>query len=405
MNINKKLNVLHISTCDNKGGAAKVAWTLKQELEKRGHTTSMFVKHKFSTAKNVYQIPNSFSRSFLSVVFASDLDFSPSDKILKTEQYRRANIVHCHNLHGNYFNLTTLQKMAQEKPLIWSLHDMWAITPHCAYALDGQLKNGFYQCPSRKIYPSILWPNEKYLEWRKKKVYENASFEVVVPSHWLEEKVKASILGNHQTSLIYYGVDTKVFKKFPKDETKRKLSLPLDKKIIVFVADGGKDNPWKGWKFVQSIVSHYRRNKDVLFLCIGGNQNSQELYDENIKFIPFIFDKSTLAQYYSVSDVFLLTSLADNFPNTVLEAMSCGVPVVSFDVGGVNEAVIHKRNGYIAKYKDVPDIIRGMNYILNFDADSLKRMSKDSISRVKHEFTVDTMIKRYLQLYTSLLRT
>src|SRR3989344_725317 len=134
MGKNRKLNILQISTYDNKGGAAKVAWMLKQELEKHGHTTSMFVKHKLSTASNVYQIPNNFLQRLLSVAFASDLDFFQSNHILQTEQYRKADIIHCHNLHGYYFNLTTLQKMAQEKTVIWTLHDEWAITPHCDHS-------------------------------------------------------------------------------------------------------------------------------------------------------------------------------------------------------------------------------------------------------------------------------
>lgn len=398
------MNILQISTCDNKGGAARVAWALKQELEKRDHNTSMFVKHKFSSADNVYRVTNSFFQRLLPIVFASDLDFSRSDNILKTEQYRQADIVHCHNLHGNYFNLSTLQKMAQEKPLIWSLHDMWAITPHCAYAFDGQLKNGFYQCPSRNIRPPILWPNEKYLEWKKKNVYKSVSFEVVVPSHWLEQKTKVSVLGNQHISLIYYGVDTTIFKKHPKNETREKLSLPRDRKIIVFVADGGENNPWKGWEYVQNIIYHYRRNKTILFLCIGGDQKNQRLNTKNIQYIPFIFDKSLLAQYYSTSDVFLLTSLADNFPNTVLEAMSCGLPVVSFDVGGVKEAVIHKENGYITKYKDTKDLIRGINYIFRLNKSELENISFNSITRIKKYFSLTRMIKNYINLYQSLFK-
>ena len=404
MGKNRKLNILQISTYDNKGGAAKVAWMLKQELEKHGHTTSMFVKHKLSTASNVYQIPNNFLQRLLSVAFASDLDFFQSNHILQTEQYRKADIIHCHNLHGYYFNLTTLQKMAQEKTVIWTLHDEWAITPHCAYSLNGSLKSGFYQCSSRKLYPEILWPNEKYLQWRKKKVYKSARLEIVVPCHWLEQKVKASILKNQRISLIYYGVDAAIFKKYPKKEARQKLSLPVDKKIITFLVQGGKNNPWKGWEYAQEIISNYYRNKDILLLCIGGNLSDQGLSNENIKYIPFIFDKSLLAQYYSSSDVFLLTSLADNFPNTVLEAMACGTPVVSFDVGGVKEAVVHNKNGYIAKYKDCNDLTSGVDYILSLSSKKLKSISQNSIKRIKNNFTLTTMTKNYIDLYQSLIK-
>ena len=393
---------MQISTFDNKGGAAKIAWTLKQELEKRNHKTSMFVAHKLSTSNNVYQIPNRFTNRLLSIALASDLDFFQSDDILKTEEYKKADIVHCHNLHGYYFNFTTLQKMAKEKPVVWTLHDMWAITPHCAHAFDGPLKKGFYQCPSRNIYPSILWPNEKYLQWRKKHVYESIKFNVVVPSHWLKRKIKASILGNQHISLIYNGIDSAIFKKYPQREIRKKLSLPLDKKIITFIAQGGKGNPWKGWEYIENIISHCRWNKKILFLCIGGNK---KFNDENIKHIPYVFDELLLAQYYSISDLFLLTSLAENFPVVVLEAMACGVPVVSFDVGGVKEAVLHKENGYIAKYKDTKDLVRGINYISGLNKEELEIMSLNSIKRVKKYFTLETMIDNYLNLYRSLIKS
>jgi len=400
----RKLNILQISTYDNKGGAAKIAWMLKQELEKRGHTTSMFVKHKLSTASNVYQIKNNFLQRVLSVAFASDLDFFQSNHILQTRQYREADIIHCHNLHGYYFNLTTLQKMAQEKIVVWTLHDEWSITPHCAYSLNGSLKTGFYQCPSRKLYPEILWSNEKYLQWRKKRVYKNVHLEVVVPCHWLEQKVKASILKNQRISLIYYGVDVTIFKKYPKKETRQKLSLPVDKKIITFLVQGGRNNPWKGWEYAQEIISNYYGNKDILLLCIGGSLDDQRLSSKNIRYIPFIFDNSLLAQYYSSSDVFLLTSLADNFPNTVLEAMACGVPVVSFDVGGVKEAVIHKKNGYIAKHKNIHDLIKGIEYIFNLNKNDIETISLNSIQRIEDNFSLEKMTENYINLYQSLIR-
>lgn len=398
------MNILQISTYDNKGGAAKVAWMLKQELEKRRHTTSMFVAHKLSTSNNVYQIPNRFTNRLLSTALASDLDFFQSDTILKTEEYKKADIVHCHNLHGYYFNLNTLIKIAQKKPVVWTLHDMWAITPHCAHAFNGPLQNGFYQCPGRNIYPSILWPNEKYLQWRKQKTYQSVSIQIVVPSRWLAEKVKASVLGNQHASLIYNGVNTSVFHRYNKLEIRKKLNLPQNKKIILIVADGWKKTAWKGYDYMYSIVKSYEDNKDVIFLVIGGEKLHGQYAGKNFHVLPFITNQSLLAQYYSSSDMFLMTSVAENFPLTVLETMACGMPVVGFDVGGVKEAVIHKKNGYIAKYKNIKDLTKGINYVFDLNKKELESMSLNSIKRANKYFSLKTMADNYLNLYRSLIK-
>lgn len=397
------MNILQISTYDMKGGAAQIAWSLKEQLETRGHRTSMFVAHKLSTKANVYQIRHNIFERLLSAVCATDLDFFQSDSILRTKQYRNADIVHCHNLHGYYFNLSTLQKMAREKPVVWTLHDMWSITPHCAHAFDGSLQNGFYQCPSRNIYPSILWSNEKYLQWKKNKIYQNSSIKIVVPSRWLEQKVKTSVLQNQHISLIYNGVDTSIYHPYDTLKMRKRLNLPLEKTIILFIADGWKKTPWKGLNYLNNVIESYKDNINVLFLIIGGNNSNIKFTHSNVKVVPFLTDRSKLAQYYSSSDMLLMTSIAENFPLTMLEAMACGLPVVSFDVGGVKEAIIHKKNGYIAQHKDIHDIIRGIEYIQHIDIKSRQRMKKNSTTRATQDFSIDDMTDRYIQLYSSII--
>ena len=194
------MNILQINTIDKKGGAAKVASSLKQELGKRGHTTSVFVGRKYSDENNIKLLNDAHSvsgkiRRKLAYWLANDIDIFSSDHILKTPEFKNADIVHCHNLHSNYFNLVTLEKMATIKPVVWTFHDMWPITAHCAHSFDGKLKkSGFFSCPSLDIYPPIAWHNEKYLENKKAKIYSNSNFHIVTPSKWLAEKIGQSIL-------------------------------------------------------------------------------------------------------------------------------------------------------------------------------------------------------------------
>ena len=212
------MRILQINTVDTKGGAAKVAYSLKQKLEKKGHTTSMFVARKYSNEESVKilndsQVLSGRIRKKLAYWLANDIDIFSSDHIIKTKGFKEADVIHCHNLHSNYFNLATLKKMARLKPVIWTFHDMWPITSHCGHAFNGKIKNsGFFACPSLDIPPAIAWHNEKYLENKKSKIYMNSNFHIVTPSKWLADKVSQSILKNKPLSIIYNGIDTNIFK-------------------------------------------------------------------------------------------------------------------------------------------------------------------------------------------------
>ncbi|MCX6800316.1 MAG: glycosyltransferase [Candidatus Falkowbacteria bacterium] len=394
------MNIFFINTTDIKGGAATIAYGLKQGIKKNGFNSKMFVREKISKDSDVIVGRVNGWQIFLSRLFSTDMDFLNSNKFMRQYFFKEADIVHCHNLHGRFFNLSNLKRISSVKPMVWTLHDMWAITPHCAHSLDKDPVGGFYNCLSINTPPKILWHNEFYLKWKKKKTYKESNLEIVVPSKWLLEKVRKSVLGNKNISLIYNGVDEEIFKQKNKFELRNKLGLPRDKKIVLFVADGGSNNFWKGWKYAVQVIEHFKKDQSVLFLCIGGVSNNTF---ENVEYIDYVCDQHVLAGYYSASDIFLFTSVAENFPLVILEAMSCGVPVVSFDVGGVSEALIHKENGYIAKYQDVGDLIFGVESILKLSDRELIDISNRSVIRVKKNFSLDSMIDNYCILYKKLL--
>lgn len=397
------MNILQINTTDAKGGAAKVAYRLKTGLEKLGHTTSMFVGQKYTNDDNIFILNNKKSfmqkvRKKLAYYLANDIDLFHSDKIIRTQAFKKADIIHCHNLHSYYFNLNTLKKISKLKPIIWTLHDMWPITPHCAHSFDGNLKNGFWQCPSLEIFPPIMWHNEKYLEKRKRGIYNKSDFTIVVPSLWLKSKVEQSLLGSKEVNLIYNGIDTNIFKPYPKEETRKKLGLPIDKKIVLSVVKRGQSNPWKGGNYINEAMSALKDNEDVIFICVGG-----EIENDQVINIPFINDEQLLAQYYSASDILFHPAIAETFGLTIAEGMACGLPIISFETGSIPELVENGSNGYLAEYKDVDDLILKLRMILSLPKEKLSEMELKSQDKVNKNFTLEMMVNNYINLYNKML--
>ena len=396
------MNILIIGTTDILGGAAKISWDIKAELEKRGDKVSMFVADKRSSDSNVRVIPRQKWRKYLGFLFATD-DLISSDWILGTLEYKNAEIVHCHNLHGRYFNLSTLQKMSLEKPVVWTLHDEWAITPHCVCTLEGgKMWNGLFVCPNKNTPPRLLWDNTRYLSWRKNSIYKKSKLHIVTPSQWLKERVEKTILKLQDIRLIHNGIDTNIFRTSDKIIARQKLNLPFDKKIILFLADDAKDNIWKGWGYTKQVIDEYKNNDKILFLSVG---NSAPRQDEGyVRYLPRIEKKEVVALYYSASDILLFTSVAENFPLVILEAMACGLPIVSFAVGGVEEVVTHKKNGYISVYRDTESLFKGMKYVLSLNKDELNNISRSSVEKIHNYFKKDLMISKYLALYEELAK-
>ncbi len=396
------MKILQIGTNDYIGGAAVISYSIKNELERRGHITSMFVSSKTSNDVNIFTMPQKIHRYF-QMLLSNDIDLSATDWIINTKEFKETDVVHIHNLHGWYFNLKTLEKISKLKPVVWTLHDMWSITPHCAHSYECELKDGFYQCPSLDSYPRITWHNEKYLTRKKREIYNNSKLNIVVPSVWLKNKVEQSVLKDKEIDLIYNGINENIFMKYDQVESRKKLNLLLDKKIILFMSDGGKNNEFKGWDFVIKIIEKYKDNNDILFVCLGGKENGYDSVNKNLLFIPKITNKEVLSRYFSASDVLLYPSLADNCPLVILEAMACGLPIVTFKVGGISELVEHLKNGYVANYKNNDDLIKGVQFVLNLTNIEIEIIREESRLKIINNFTTSKMVDQYERLYQDVI--
>lgn len=406
--------ILIIGTTERQGGAAKVGWNIGKELVSRGYDVKYLVGYRKSTNLNVEELSKPKITSYLdrhtkydftsllrylrSFITSNDIDFGASQEILTHPWYRKADLVHIHNLHGNYFKLDTLVQISRSKPVVWTLHDMWPITGKCAYTSHPEIwKDGYQACGSLLSYPPMLWDNTKYLWKRKNFIYKRLSnITIVTPSDWLASIVRRSMLKVHPLRTIHNGIDTGIFKP-TNSSIRHQLGIKKNAKIILFIAQGGSRDPRKGYRYIEEIRKKFLHDSNIVFIALGGGK--KVVKHQNVISIPFEDSPTKLSQYYAASDMLLFPSLAENCPLVVLEALSVGLPIVSFDTGGVKELVKHRQGGYIAKYKNSLDLKNGVNWILSLSKSKIGSMRIANRKRACQKFSVSKMVDMYEKLY------
>jgi glycosyltransferase involved in cell wall biosynthesis len=317
--------------------------------------------------------------------------------------FKEATVLQLHNLHGNFFAYPKLVELSRLKPTFWLLHDMWSFTAHSAYAYDCLCwKKGPAQCTCPlSEYPPLRWNTSELLWKKKQQVYEQSKLTIITPSRWLSRLAQESpLLGRFNVHTIPYGLDTQLYRPIPKDEARRALGLPADAKILLFGSQV-VDDPRKGAAqfkaALESIPEETRRNWTVVTI---GSGDARSAIPAGMALHPLggISDERRLALAYAAADIFVLPTLADNLPNTILESLSCGTPVVSFRVGGVPDAVRHMETGYIAAEKDVNGLAEGLVKLMN-DADLRKKLSANARRVAESEYDIRLITKQYTDLY------
>ena len=402
------MRVLFIATADIVGGAALLADSLAGSLlSKYGVETQFLVSEKFSNKKNVIQTRSKqawfFEKCFDKFLnlFGFQYYFIPisSAKILKKARKYAPDLIHLHNIHGGYFQTNLLPRLAEIAPIVWTFHDMFPITGHCAYSFECEKwKTGCGNCERLDIYPSIKKDRTNALWNYKSKVYNSADFTIVTPSLWLKKCVEESFLKNNVVRLIYNGIDLETFKKTDKAEARNELGLPQDKKIVLFSANGGVKNPFKGGDFVFEAFEKLKNRKDILFLNIGGKNEEKS---ENWLDFGYVKDPQTMAKLYSAADIYLFPTLADNCPLTAIESLACGLPVVTFETGGVPEIIENNKTGLVVEYKNGEMLTSALEKLL--DDDDLRQKMSENALEVSKKFAKEKMVQEYFELYKELL--
>lgn len=323
-------------------------------------------------------------------------------KLIRQIEDIKPDIIHLHHLHGYYINIEILFDFLAKAsiPVVWTFHDCWSITGHCAhfdFVGCNKWKTECNHCPQRNEYPASLFIDRSTKNYYlKKELFTSVKKMVIVPvSNWLENIVHSSFMTDIPVQTIHNGIDTANFKpQINRQETKEKYRIS-NKFIILGVA-----SPWSKRKGLDDfLVLSKHLNDDVVIVLVGLSNFQIKKLPSNIIGLPKTENRQQLIDLYCAADLFINPTWEDNFPTTNIESLSCGTPIITYRTGGSVEAV-SPETGFIVEKGDLTNLKEIIN--------SVKKRGKKSFSTACRKRAVDHFSKNdrfaeYFQLYEKML--
>ena len=349
----------------------------KSDIICHGMQTRLFDRHGLASIKA--------TKTFLSEIDEMDID-----------------IVHLHNIHDYYLNYPLLFDYFRERklPVVWTLHDCWPFTGHCAH-FDflgcERWQTHCDKCPGKGTYPKSFWLDRSRKNFDdKKKAFTSVidNLTIVPVSYWLERFAKQSFLNRaHRIETIHNGIDINLFHPIENSSVGDKYGIPVGKKIVLGVAA-----PWsKGKGLGDFIQLRDKLNDDYVIVLVGLSPNQLKDMSSGIIGIPRTENQSDLASLYSAASVFVNPTYEDNYPTTNIEALSCGTPVITYDTGGSPESITDK-TGLVVKKGDIDKLSDG---IIKMGKD-IGEHNMDCREWAEQNCDATEVYKRYIELYETL---
>ena len=328
------------------------------------------------------------------------------ENISRNPHVMEADIIHLHWINAGFLSLKSLRELLSlGKPIVWTFHDMWPFTGGCHYALD--CKEYTRECGECPYLKKPAKGDLSHRIWKKKRgLFKESRVNVITPSSWLQECVEASSLLSHwPVTTIHNPVSSEIFKPVDREEACRNLGLDPSKKYILFGAATMK-NVLKGYNYfleaTRKLALEPGVEQDVEILLFGKTRGDVgQTFPLKTRNIAFVQSMRTIVELYSVAHLFAIPSLQDNLPNTIIESMLCGTPVVGFSTGGIPEMITHKESGYLAEYKSSDDLAAGMSWVLS--SESYDQLSAETRSLALERFSIDRSVEKHLDLYKKIL--
>lgn len=411
------MRVLIVNTSERTGGAAVAASRLMEALNNNGVKAKMLVRDKETDSLTVVSLASSWRTQWHFLwerfviwlrlrlrrehLFEVDIANSGSD-ITQLDEFKEADVIHLHWINQGMLSLQDINKILDLKPVVWTMHDLWPATAVCHYARGCEhFHTGCGACP---LLPGGNKHDLAFRVWRRKqKMLAGHSLTFVGCSQWLAGEARQSALLTGQTvTSIPNPIDTHLFRPQDKQQARQACGLPQDKRIILFVSQRVTD-PRKGMDYfveaVRLLVAHHPelRQQTAIAILGGHAEDVASLLSLPVCPLGYVSSPERIVQVYNAADCFVLPSLEDNLPNTLMEAMACGVPCVGFNTGGIPEMIDHRQNGYVASFRDADDLAQGIHYVLS--GTDYATLSHQCVQKVVHCWSQAAVAQRYLDVY------
>ena len=397
--------ILQINVDANNGSNGAIARNIGKLVTEKGWNSYIAYGRKYipSEESTLIKIGSSFD-VYTHVMVSRFFDrhglgsVSATRNFIKEAERISPDIIHLHNIHGYYINYKLLFEYIKAKkiPVVWTLHDCWAMTGHCAHFVTANCnkwKTLCHHCELKKEYPKSFWfdySEQNYL--LKKTIFTSLEkLEVIAVSEWVANYARESFLGKYNVTVINNGVDLNVFKPCPEENFRLQIA-PVSKKILLGVS--------VNWTDLKGIKEFIELSKDERYkvVMVGVDEKLKSRLPDNILAISKTESQEELAKLYSVADVLVNPTYADTFPTINLEALACGTPVITYRTGGSPEA-ISPETGMVVECGDLRSLKAAIEQVVfsNRQFDILCR------KRAEMLYNKDERYKDYINIYERLL--
>lgn len=416
------MNILFLNAWDKEGGAARAALRLLKGMQNEGIDTRMLVKKKNVPDPSIIGPRTRTDRimAYIRPIMENycikrypgwnGITFSPAlfpDRLLHQASAVNPDIVHLHWVGDGFLKVETLSGFKQ--PLVWTLHDSWPFTGGCHIPFDcTRYRQSCGACPA--LGSSRGNDLSRKLWRRKQRSWKDLNLTMVAPSRWLAECARSSpLFHDTRIEVIPNGLDLQSYRPVDMHIAREALSLPQDKRLILFggmhiIRDRNKGFDLLKAALLELVASGWGSSAELLvFGSSGPEQVGQSDLGMKANYLGWLYDDISIALLYAAADVFVVPSIQENLPNTIMEAMACGTPCVAFNQGGVPDLIEHELNGYLAAPFDTNDLARGIAWVVE-DEERRRILSFRARQKAEHDFSLKDIARRYAALYHELMR-